>query len=168
MWELYSGRRVLEEGLSIGQVFYMIAYQAWRPVTPPNCPPGYAQLMAACWHEDPAQRPTVQQLLRSLQQLYVAEKQALAAAKATAAAAAGEAAAAAAQDESSGASGGSQPQVTDSKSGSSRKQSGQLRVSFESDKGDGKAGGAGDVSPAGGTPAAAAGAAAAPAAAARP
>eukprot|EP00775_Hariotina_reticulata_P004708 gene4708-4959_t len=75
MWELFSSTRVFDEGLSIGQMFYMIAYQGWRPTIPANCPQGYAQLMAACWHEDPEQRPTVQQVMRSLQKLYIVEKQ---------------------------------------------------------------------------------------------
>jgi hypothetical protein len=35
--------------------------------------------MTACWHQDPEQRPNVQQLLISLQKLHVAEKQRLAA-----------------------------------------------------------------------------------------
>jgi hypothetical protein len=70
-----------------------VVYQDWRPTVPPDCPPGYAQLMTACWHQDPEQRPTVQQLLRSLQNLYVAEKEQLTAerqgAETTAAPAAG-------------------------------------------------------------------------------
>ncbi|WIA11808.1 hypothetical protein OEZ85_011900 [Tetradesmus obliquus] len=86
MWELFTSQRVFEEGLSIGQIFYMIAYQNWRPTVPANCPPGYAELMTACWHQDPEQRPTVPQLLRSLQKLYVAEKQRLAAERQLAAA----------------------------------------------------------------------------------
>lgn len=88
VWELYTSTRVFEEGLSIGQIFYMIAYQNWRPPIPPGCPPGYAALMSACWHPNPDQRPTVQQLLRSLQSLYMAEKKAMAAAKEAAALAA--------------------------------------------------------------------------------
>eukprot|EP00879_Flechtneria_rotunda_P007950 GHRR01008329.1.p1 GENE.GHRR01008329.1~~GHRR01008329.1.p1 ORF type:complete len:1448 (+),score=551.05 GHRR01008329.1:1287-5630(+) len=95
MWELISSQRAVDEGLSIGQIFYMIAYQNWRPVIPPNCPLGYAELMAACWHEEPEQRPTVQELLRTLQRLYVAEKQRLTATKAAADAAAAAATAAA-------------------------------------------------------------------------
>ena len=58
-----------DEGLSIGQMFYMIAYQDWRPEVPPDCPPGYVELMTSCWHEDPEQRPTAQQLLKRLQKL---------------------------------------------------------------------------------------------------
>ncbi|WIA11806.1 hypothetical protein OEZ85_011898 [Tetradesmus obliquus] len=81
MWELLTSQPIYEEGMSIGQMFYMIAYQNWRPTVPANCPPGYAEIMTACWHQDPEQRPKVQQLLRSLQKLYVAEKQRIVAAK---------------------------------------------------------------------------------------
>jgi hypothetical protein len=68
--------------------FLAVAYQNWRPTVPPECPPGYAEIMTACWHQDPEQRPTVQQLLRSLQKLYVGEKQHLNAERQGAAAAA--------------------------------------------------------------------------------
>uniref|UniRef100_A0A383VHP9 Protein kinase domain-containing protein n=1 Tax=Tetradesmus obliquus TaxID=3088 RepID=A0A383VHP9_TETOB len=85
MWELLTSQPIYEEGMSIGQMFYMIAYQNWRPTVPANCPPGYAEIMTACWHQDPEQRPKVQQLLRSLQKLYVAEKQRIVAAKSAAA-----------------------------------------------------------------------------------
>jgi hypothetical protein len=77
-----------DEGLSIGQMFYMIAYQDWRPETPPDCPPGYVDLMTSCWHEDPEQRPTAQQLLKRLQKLQgQARQESMSARKARAAAA---------------------------------------------------------------------------------
>eukprot|EP00878_Enallax_costatus_P000820 GHUV01000946.1.p1 GENE.GHUV01000946.1~~GHUV01000946.1.p1 ORF type:complete len:1662 (+),score=542.75 GHUV01000946.1:226-5211(+) len=88
MWELYMSSRIFNEGLSVGQIFYMIAYQNWRPDIPPGCPQGYAALMQACWHQDSEQRPAVQQVLKALQKLYLAEKQAVAAANKAAAAAA--------------------------------------------------------------------------------
>jgi hypothetical protein len=72
----------MDESLSIGQMFYMIAYESWRPKIPDNCPPAFAELMTACWHEDPEQRPTAQQLLRRMQKLYVQAKQQFAAASA--------------------------------------------------------------------------------------
>jgi hypothetical protein len=53
----------------MGQMFYQIAYSSWRPEIPADCPTGFAELMTACWHEDPEQRPTAQQLLRRLQVL---------------------------------------------------------------------------------------------------
>jgi hypothetical protein len=71
VWELFCSRRIIDsdEGLSVGQMFCMIAYQDWRPEVPPDCPPGYVELMTSCWHQDPEQRPTAQQLLRRLQKL---------------------------------------------------------------------------------------------------
>eukprot|EP00878_Enallax_costatus_P003660 GHUV01003874.1.p1 GENE.GHUV01003874.1~~GHUV01003874.1.p1 ORF type:complete len:512 (+),score=157.35 GHUV01003874.1:108-1643(+) len=80
MWELYTGNRVFGEGLSLGQIFHTIVYQSWRPSTPADCPAAYAHLMQACWHADPQQRPTAQQVLRALQKLYITEKRAAAAA----------------------------------------------------------------------------------------
>jgi hypothetical protein len=80
VWELLTSQPIMDEGLSIGQMFYMIAYQDWRPQVPEGCPPGYADLMVSCWQEDPEQRPTAQQLLRRLQLLYVKAKQQLLAA----------------------------------------------------------------------------------------
>ena len=79
MWELFTSQRVFEDSLSIGQVFYMIAYQGWRPSPPPGCPSEYAALMMACWHAEAEQRPTIHEVIRTLQRLYVAEKQAIAA-----------------------------------------------------------------------------------------
>jgi len=96
VWELLTSSRVFDEGLSIGQMFYMIAYQNWRPQIPDNCPPGFAELMTACWHEDPTERPTAQQLLKRLQRLFAQAKQDLAASRAVEAAVAGAGAAAAA------------------------------------------------------------------------
>jgi hypothetical protein len=97
VWELYTSSRVFDEGLSIGQMFYMIAYQNWRPLIPDNCPLGFVELMTACWHEDPEQRPTAQQLLKRLQKLYVQAKQELSARKQEEQAAADAGAAAAAK-----------------------------------------------------------------------
>jgi hypothetical protein len=82
VWELFTAVQVMNEGLSIGQMFYMIAYQDWRPDVPADCPPEFVDLMTACWHEDPLQRPNAQQLLSTLQKLYIESRQQHAAAKA--------------------------------------------------------------------------------------
>ena len=74
VWELYTGETLFDEHISIGQVFYMIAYEGWRPLIPEGCPAGYAQLMAACWAHDPEQRPSAGEVLGQLQQLFIAEK----------------------------------------------------------------------------------------------
>lgn len=83
VWELFTGETVMDEDLSIGQMFYMIAYQNWRPDMPTDCPPDFVDLMTACWHEDPEQRPTASRLLRKMQKLYAAAKQQYVAANAT-------------------------------------------------------------------------------------
>jgi hypothetical protein len=75
VWELYTGEKLFHESISIGQVFYMIAYEGWRPQVPPGCPSGYVRLMTACWATDPEQRPSACDVLDYLNQLYAAEKQ---------------------------------------------------------------------------------------------
>eukprot|EP00877_Chromochloris_zofingiensis_P004213 jgi/Chrzof1/13793/Cz08g12190.t1 len=74
MWELYTGQRLFDESISLGQVFYMIVYQKWRPVVPDTCPAGFAAVMAQCWEEDAEVRPSASQVLRDLQRLYNQEK----------------------------------------------------------------------------------------------
>jgi hypothetical protein len=75
VWELYTGERLFDEHISIGQVYYMIAYEGWRPPIPEGCPPGYIQLMTACWAADPDQRPRASEVAAQLNKLYAAEKQ---------------------------------------------------------------------------------------------
>jgi len=75
LWELYTGERLADECTSIGQVFYMIVHQGWRPPIPEDCPPGYVQLMTACWAEDPNQRPCANEVLNTLQELYMGVRQ---------------------------------------------------------------------------------------------
>ena len=77
MWELYTGEKLFDENISIGQVFYMIAYEGWRPQVPTGCPAGYVRLMTSCWARDPEQRPSACEVLDYLNQLYAAEKQQL-------------------------------------------------------------------------------------------
>jgi hypothetical protein len=75
VWELYTSERIFDESVSIGQVYYMIAYEGWRPPIPEGCPAGYIQLMTACWAADPDQRPSAGEVADQLNELYAAEKQ---------------------------------------------------------------------------------------------
>ena len=75
VWEMYTSEHLFDEHISIGQVFYMIAYGGWRPAIPEGCPIGYAELMTACWAHNPEQRPTAGEVLGQLNKLYAAEKQ---------------------------------------------------------------------------------------------
>jgi hypothetical protein len=36
-----------------------------RPTLPKQSPPGYAELLSACWHMDPSKRPAFQQVRAS-------------------------------------------------------------------------------------------------------
>ena len=69
------GQRLFDESISIGQVFYMIAYEGWRPPIPEGCPSDFAQLMTDCWAEDPEQRPPASEVLARLNKMYAVEKQ---------------------------------------------------------------------------------------------
>ena len=69
------GQRLFDESISIGQVFYMIAYEGWRPPIPDGCPSDSAQLMTDCWAEDPEQRPPASVVLARLNKMYAVEKQ---------------------------------------------------------------------------------------------
>ena len=40
------------------QVFYKVCYEQARPPVPEHMPAAYAEIMQACWHQDPEQRPT--------------------------------------------------------------------------------------------------------------
>jgi hypothetical protein len=68
------GQRLFDESISIGQIFYLIAYEGWRPTIPEGCPPGYAELMVACWDPEAEQRPSMPEVLKQLQKLYNQEK----------------------------------------------------------------------------------------------
>lgn len=39
-----------------------MAGEGLRPFPPKSCPPGFVELLDACWHADPAQRPTFDQV----------------------------------------------------------------------------------------------------------
>ena len=40
-----------------------------RPTPPPHTPPTLAAVMAACWHKNPAQRPSFMELVPTLETL---------------------------------------------------------------------------------------------------
>lgn len=53
--EVYTGQ-ALFQGMTVGQVFYMVVYEGHRPPIPETCPQGYSQLMQSCWHADMNER----------------------------------------------------------------------------------------------------------------
>ncbi|KAA6425511.1 MAG: kinase [Trebouxia sp. A1-2] len=69
MWEIYTGSSLFK-GLTVGQVFFMVVYEAHRPAVPEDCPEAFTALMTSCWKADPLERPTFQQITKDLQLLY--------------------------------------------------------------------------------------------------
>lgn len=63
---MYTGTRVFGDGLSLGQIYCMVALHGWRPEVA-EMPADYAALMQACWHADRQQRPTIGKVLLALQ-----------------------------------------------------------------------------------------------------
>lgn len=55
VWEMYTGSSLFK-GLTVGQVFFMVVYEAHRPAIPEDCPEAFQTLMTSCWSADPPQR----------------------------------------------------------------------------------------------------------------
>ncbi|KAL4424227.1 hypothetical protein ABPG75_001528 [Micractinium tetrahymenae] len=68
MYEVWTRRRAWA-GLSVAQMGFEVVSRQRRPPVPPDCPPGFAALMARCWSQVPEDRPTFQAVLQSLQAL---------------------------------------------------------------------------------------------------
>lgn len=56
-------------------IIKMCVMEGQREEIPEECPPGYAQLIEKCWHQDPAQRPPITEVLEIIksikQQIFV-------------------------------------------------------------------------------------------------
>ena len=69
LWELVEGRLPFSD-IRWNHTIEKVILQGKRPVIPrQSCPPRWKVLITMCWQEDPLQRPTIQQVLRSLQRL---------------------------------------------------------------------------------------------------
>ena len=55
VWEMYTGSSLFK-GLTVGQVFFMVVYEAHRPAVPEDCPETFRTLMTSCWKADPIER----------------------------------------------------------------------------------------------------------------
>jgi len=55
VWEMYTGSSLFK-GLTVGQVFFMVVYEAHRPAIPEDCPEALRTLMTSCWSADPIER----------------------------------------------------------------------------------------------------------------
>eukprot|EP00775_Hariotina_reticulata_P013655 gene13655-13778_t len=68
MWEAWTGDAAFK-GLHFGQVCHAVVTENARPEIPGDMPTDYRQLMERCWAREPYQRPTMAQVLETLQQL---------------------------------------------------------------------------------------------------
>jgi len=66
LWELAT-RHEVHATLTAAQIIARVANEGLRPPVPRGCP--WANTMQACWHEDPAGRPSFDQILDGLQDL---------------------------------------------------------------------------------------------------
>ena len=55
---MYTGSSLFK-GLTVGQVFFMVVYEAYRPAIPEDCPEAFVSLMTSCWSADPADRYSI-------------------------------------------------------------------------------------------------------------
>lgn len=60
--ELATGEKPFV-GLAIGQIVYSVIYAGARPDLPSWLPPAYASLVRRCWAADPAERPSMADVL---------------------------------------------------------------------------------------------------------
>ena len=62
-------RTVPFHGLNPTQIGFAVMKERLRPPPPEDGPPGFDQLLAACWHDDPAQRYSFEKILGRMQAL---------------------------------------------------------------------------------------------------
>lgn len=68
MWELMNGRSPFE-GWTVPQLIRRVVAENWRPAFGPQAPRDYARLAEECWDADPAKRPTLDDVLKRLQDI---------------------------------------------------------------------------------------------------
>ncbi|GMJ02528.1 hypothetical protein like AT4G24480 [Hibiscus trionum] len=68
LWELVTMQQPWN-GLSPAQVVGAVAFQNRRLAIPPNISPKLASLMESCWADDPAQRPSFDNIVEALKKL---------------------------------------------------------------------------------------------------
>lgn len=66
LWELFTEKRPYEGKYgSIHQLIDAVSNRNERPEIPDTCPKKLRQLIERCWHKDPKQRPSFQEILES-------------------------------------------------------------------------------------------------------
>jgi serine/threonine protein kinase len=73
LWELYS-RTAPYSGMTPFQVMFGVASSGMRPpINEDDCPEPWRELMLTCWSESPEDRPTFDQIARTLQSMVLPE-----------------------------------------------------------------------------------------------
>lgn len=68
LWELYTRRIPYRgSGLKPAKLVVKVVREGLRPVLPLQAPLQYCRLVRACWHADPARRPSISKVVRTLQ-----------------------------------------------------------------------------------------------------
>lgn len=65
MWEIYHCAQAYE-GMMEGQICLGVCEQSLRPEFAEDCPDPFSRLAKSCWNQDPALRPTFQQVVAAL------------------------------------------------------------------------------------------------------
>ena len=64
-WEVLTQTKPFE-GMNPMQMGFAVGSQGYRPPIPEDTPKGLAELIAACWHNEPQQRPSFASVLGKL------------------------------------------------------------------------------------------------------
>jgi hypothetical protein len=68
MWEVFTNQTA-HAGCHSGAVVERVVLRGERPPVPSGMPPQYALLMQRCWDDDPAQRPSFEQIITCIELL---------------------------------------------------------------------------------------------------
>jgi len=68
LWELFSRKEPYSE-LSASQIILQVVNKGYRPEIPANCPPEWKKLIQSCWHQNPDNRPTMEEVFSMLKQI---------------------------------------------------------------------------------------------------
>ena len=67
-WSFDQSIDQVYQSLTAAQIIARVANEGLRPPVPPRCP--WNHVMQMCWHEDPAARPTFEQILLELKHVF--------------------------------------------------------------------------------------------------
>lgn len=65
LWEILTLSHPYE-GVSQAHLPMLVAAQRRRPIIPPHAPPEFVRLVTACWADNPADRPSAEEVLAAL------------------------------------------------------------------------------------------------------